>query len=125
MSWYKLKSKMELGLYVSRNQDTTVHGVIKYHSQVNASNEDLQHLDILSDIYDKLAQNIADEMLADLGFKEDAAEKVKLVDDLSVESVRNLVKLSKLLGQFSPEEIQRAIAIYVGLYRLGEEKLNG
>lgn len=125
MSWYELKSKMECTFPVTNWDDTPVHGVIKYHSQVNASNEDLQHLDISSDIYDKLAQNIADEMLADLGFKEDAAEKFKLVDDLSVESVRNLVKLSKLLVQFSPEEIQKVITIYVGLYRLGEEKLNG
>lgn len=125
MSWYELKSKMECTFPVTNWDDTPVHGVIKYHSQVNASNEDLQHLDISSDIYDKLAQNIADEMLSDLGFKEDDAEKLKLVEDLSVESVRNLVELSKLLGRFSPEEIQRVITIYVGLYRLGEEKLNG
>ena len=124
MSWDKLKSKMRYTFPVI-NWDAPVHGEIRYRSQITASNEALQDPDISSDVYDELTQNIADEMLADLGFKEDTVEKLKLVEDLSVESVQNLVKLSKLLGRFDPEEIQRVITIYVGLYRLGEEKLNG
>lgn len=125
MSWDKLKSKMICTFPVTNWDDTPVHGEVRYRSQINASNEALQDPDISSDVYDELTQNIADKMLADLGFKEDTAEKLKLVEDLSVESVQNLVELSKLLGRFSPEEIKRVITIYVGLYRLGEEKLNG
>lgn len=125
MFWDKLASKLKYSIGAANRLTTPVRAEIRYRSQIDALNEDLSDLDLTRDIHDELAWQIADEMLTDLGFKEDTAKKLRLVDDLSVESIRNLVKLAKALGRFSPEEVQRVLTIYFGLCRLGEEKLHG